>query len=99
MSSLSSLSQSLFHSNISLCCRLLRLLVQLLPGLTSHHTATSYRLEELLNLRGAVDELMGPELEGWVLDQLDEGDQKTPGVGSVYNQTLQQNPGLEQLKP
>ena len=35
---------------------------------------------------------MGPELEGRVLDQLDEGDEETPGVRSVDNQPLQQNP-------
>ena len=37
---------------------------------------------------------MGPELEGRVFDQLDEGDEETPGVRSVYNQPLQQNPAI-----
>jgi len=34
-----------------------------------------------------------PELEGGVLDQLYEGDQETPGVRSVDNESLQQDSG------
>ena len=41
-----------------------------------------------------MDELVGPELEGRVFDELDEGDQETPGVRSVDNQPLQQNPTI-----
>ena len=41
-----------------------------------------------------MDKFMRPELEGWVLDQLDEGDEETPGVRSVDNQPLQQNPAI-----
>ena len=41
-----------------------------------------------------MDELVGPELEGRVFDQLDEGDEETPGVRSVDNQPLQQNPTI-----
>jgi len=40
-----------------------------------------------------VDELVRPELEGGVLDQLYEGDQETPGVRSVDNESLQQDSG------
>ena len=42
---------------------------------------------------------MGPELEGGVLDQLDEGDEQAPGVWSVHNQPLQQHPAIEKLTP
>ena len=38
-----------------------------------------------------MDKLVSPELECLVLDQFNEGDQETPGVRSVYNQSLQQN--------
>ena len=64
----------------------------LLSRLTGHHAAASHRLEKFLDLWGAVHELVGPELEGGVLDQLDEGDQQAPWVGSVHNQPLQQHP-------
>jgi len=40
-----------------------------------------------------VDELVRPELEGGVLDQLYEGDQETPGVRPVDNESLQQDSG------
>ena len=62
---------------------------RLLPRLTCHHTAAGNRLKQLLDLWGAVDKLVRPELEGGVLDQLDEGDEQAPGVWPVYNQPLQ----------
>jgi len=40
-----------------------------------------------------VDKFVRPELEGGVLDQLYEGDQETPGVRSVDNESLQQDSG------
>lgn len=46
----------------------------------------------LLDLWGAVHKIMAPELEGRVLDQLNEGDEQTPRVGPVHNQPLQQDP-------
>ena len=45
-----------------------------------------------LNLWCAVDELVSPELEGGILDELDEGDEESPGVGPVHDQPLQQHP-------
>ena len=36
--------------------------------------------------------LMVPELKLRVLDELNERDEKSPGVRSVYNQSLQQDP-------
>ena len=46
-----------------------------------------------------MDKLVRPELESGVLDQLDEGDQETPGVGPVNDQPLKQHPGQKwQLK-
>lgn len=36
--------------------------------------------------------LMVPELKLRVLDELNERDEKSPGVRSVYNQSLQQHP-------
>ena len=65
---------------------------RLLSWLTGHHAAAGNRLEQLLNLRSAVDELVRPELEGGVLDELNEGDEQAPGMRSVHNQPLQQNP-------
>lgn len=35
---------------------------------------------------------MAPELKGRILNQLDEGDEESPGVWPVYNQSLQQYP-------
>ena len=70
-----------------------------LPRLAGDHAAASHRLEKFLDLWGAVHELVGPELERGVLDQLDEGDQETPGVGPVDDQPLKQHPGQKwQLK-
>lgn len=46
----------------------------------------------LFNLGGTVHKVMAPELEGRILDQLNEGDEKTPRVRPVHNQPLQQNP-------
>ena len=45
-------------------------------------------------------ELVVPELEAGVLDELDEGDEKTPGVRPVHDQPLQQHPvgGLMSLR-
>ena len=37
-------------------------------------------------------ELVVPELEAGVLDELDEGDEQTPGVRPVHDQPLQQHP-------
>ena len=35
---------------------------------------------------------MLPELEGGVLDELDEGDEEAPRVRPVHDQTLQEHP-------
>ena len=89
-----SLSVTVSHclSLVAVITRRSGLLLHLLPWLAGHHAAPSHGLEQFLDLRGAVDKLVGPELEGRVLDQLDEGDEETPGVRSVDNQPLQQNP-------
>mmetsp|Transcript_8574 Transcript_8574/g.22973 ORF Transcript_8574/g.22973 Transcript_8574/m.22973 type:complete len:294 (-) Transcript_8574:5821-6702(-) len=34
---------------------------------------------------------MHPEVVAWVLDEFDEGDEQTPGVGAVHNEALQQH--------
>ena len=39
---------------------------------------------------------MFPEVVARVLDQLDEGDEQSPGVRSVHYQTLQQNTAGEE---
>lgn len=46
----------------------------------------------LLNLRGTVHKVVAPELEGRILDELYEGNEKTPGVWPVHDQPLQQYP-------
>ena len=50
----------------------------------------------LLNLWSTVDKLMIPKLEAWISDEVNEGDEKAPGVRSVDDQSLQQNPIDEQ---
>mgnify|MGYP001299742647 FL=1 len=75
----------LFSRDLSL----LGLVPGLLPGLAGHHAAPGHALKQLLNLRGAVHKLVRPELEGRILDQLNEGDEETPGVWSVDNQPLE----------
>ena len=65
----------------------------LLPWLLrGHHAGPGDGLEELLYLWGAGDELVLPELEGGVLDELDEGDEEAPRVRPVHDQTLQEHP-------
>ncbi len=59
------------------------------PAVDGRCQGTSY---SLLYLRGTVDKLMVPKLEAGISDEVDEGDKKAPGVRSVYDQSLQQNP-------
>lgn len=47
----------------------------------------------LFNLRRTVDKLVRPELVRWILDKLDEGDEKTPRMGSVHDQPLEKDSG------
>ena len=68
------------------------LLLLLLARLRRHHAGPGDGLEELLDLWGAGDELVLPELEGGVLDELDEGDEEAPRVRTVHDQTLQEDP-------
>lgn len=56
------------------------------------HAGPSHRFEELFNLRRAAHELMAPELEGWVLDEIDEGHKETPRVWTIHNEPLKQDP-------
>ena len=35
-----------------------------------------------------MDKLVLPEVVGWVLDELNEGNEKPPGVWSVHNESL-----------
>ena len=46
----------------------------------------------LFDLRGAMDELVRPKLVLMIFNELDEGDEKSPRMRSVYDQPLQQNP-------
>ena len=58
-----------------------------------HHTRPGHALEQLLDLGGARDELVLPELVVGVLDELDEGDEEAPRVGTVHDQALKQDAG------
>jgi len=69
-----------------------RRLQLLLTGLRRHHARPGDRLEELLDLWCAGDELVLPELEAGVLDELDEGDEEAPRVRPVHYQPLQEHP-------
>lgn len=50
-----------------------------------------HSLEQLLHLRRAIDERLGPESVPRVANQLDEGDQETPRVGTMHDETLQKH--------
>lgn len=56
-----------------------------------NHLSTRGRhvAEQPLDLRGALGELVVPESVLIVADQLDEGDQKAPWVGSQRHQSLE----------
>ena len=61
----------------------------LLPWLLrGHHAGPGDGLEELLDLGGAGDKLVLPQLEGEVLDERDEGDEEAPRVRPVHDQQL-----------
>ena len=66
-------------------------LVNLLSGLTGHHAAPGDGLKQFLYFWSAVNELVRPELEGGVLDELNEGYQEPPGMWPVDNQSLQED--------
>jgi hypothetical protein len=51
---------------------------------------TGFFYSLLFNLRRTVDEVVFPEFVGWILDQLDEGDQQSPWMWTVHNQTFEQ---------
>lgn len=40
-------------------------------------------------------ELVIPKMEAWILDQLDEGDQQSPRMGPVHDQSLEKHPAEE----
>jgi hypothetical protein len=42
--------------------------------------------------------LVIPEFVSWILDKLNECDEKTPWMGPVHNQSLQQHPGIKHKK-
>lgn len=47
----------------------------------------------LFDFWGAVDELMGPELVDWILDELNKSDEQAPRVRSVHDQPFEQHSG------
>ena len=59
----------------------------------SHYFECHLIHHSLFNLWGTVDKLVFPEVVGGVFDELYERDKQPPGVRSVHNQPLQQNPG------
>lgn len=74
--------------DINICQRAAELVKDYLCRLSYSQTGNL-----LFNLRGTVHKVVAPELEGRILDQLDEGDEETPRVRPVHYQPLQQNPG------
>ena len=46
----------------------------------------------LFNLGRTTNELMRPELELRILDELDEGDEQAPRMRPIHDQALQQHP-------
>ena len=66
-------------------------IVVIFPGLP--HAGPGHALKQALNLLRTVSKVISPEVIAWILDQLNEGNQQTPGVWSVHNQTLQQYTG------
>lgn len=57
-----------------------------------YHARAGHGLEQLLDLRRAVHELVVPELEHGILDELDERDEQAPRVRPVHDQPLEQHP-------
>ena len=60
--------------------------------MTLRHARAGHAVEELLDLGRTVDELVAPEVERGVLDELDERDEKAPRVRAIYDQTLEEYP-------
>lgn len=61
------------------------------PGLA--HARPSNALKQALNFLCTMSEVVSPEVVAWIFDQLNEGDEQSPGVRSIHNQTLQQYTG------
>lgn len=57
------------------------------------HTGPGHTLEELLDLRGARDELVIPEVKIGIFYEFDEGDEQSPGMGPVDNEAFEENAG------
>jgi len=57
-----------------------------------HAAGSRHGFEKIFNFRRASDEIVSPKLELRILDQLDEGDEETPRMRSVDDETLEQHP-------
>lgn len=66
--------------------------------LPSAQPSSNSEVNLLLNLRSAVHKFMIPEFESRIFDQLNKGDEKTPRMWSVHNQSLQQDPICQEKK-
>ena len=75
-----------------LCHSLHRSLRNSTSGSLCPHARPSHALKEPLNLRGHSGETMAPEIEAWVLDELNKGNEQAPRVWPVDNKPLQQHP-------
>lgn len=68
------------------------ILTRRLRGWLLLHARSCHRLKKLFNLWRTSHEFMAPELERWVLDEVNEGYQETPWVWTIHNEALQQDP-------
>lgn len=58
---------------------------------THRHARARHGVEKLLDLGGAVDEIVVPKLELRVFNQFNESDEQAPRMRSVHDESLQQN--------
>lgn len=57
------------------------------------------KMNSLLNFGSTMYKFMQPKLVSRVLDQFNECNKKAPGMWSVYNQALQQDPETKSMNP
>lgn len=69
-------------------CRIWLIMAGLNSWRRMNHTRPSHRLEKLLNLGCTLNELMAPEVVVAILDQFNEGNQKTPRMWAIDDQSF-----------
>lgn len=60
--------------------------------LRAHSARPCHTFKKSFNLWSYFGKGVAQEVKSWILDEFNECDQQTPWMGSVYNQTFQQDP-------